>query len=243
MARDRRFCMQDTPFPSWDSIGEESWAHPVSRRFLGPKMQVRRIRPQDEDYDKVVALRYQGFVESGFIHPTRAGRSSMRLARDEESIILGLFRRSRLHATVTLNTITPRFPGMAMELDKKVLIKHAHFRDPAVLEITKLVVDRGTRGRRAALALLFVSSLIARILGKVHLWQVSRDVRSDVSWRVGLGFDYSVAGQFIDPDLNLMPSRVGYLYLPSVVDNPRVPSFIKQIYRDALTAPLEEALA
>ena len=50
----------------------------------------------------------------------------MCLARDEDSIILGLFSEARL-ATMTLNTITPRFPGMAMELDKKVSINHAHF--------------------------------------------------------------------------------------------------------------------
>jgi len=206
-------------------------------------MQVRRVRPEGEDYDQVIALRYQGFVESGFIDPARAGRSTMRLARDRDSIILGLFRRRRLHATVTLNTITPRYPGMAMELDKKLSLRHAHFRDPAVLEITKLVVDHGTRGRRAALALLYVCSFIGRVLGKVHLWQVSRDVPSDVSWRVGLGFDYSVGGRFIDPDLNGMPSRVGYLYLPSVTENPRVPPLIKAIYSDALNAPVEDASA
>ena len=206
-------------------------------------MVVRRVRPGDEDYDKVVALRYRGFVESGFVDPERTGPEVMRLPRDRESIILGLFRRRRLQATVTLNTISPRFPGMAMELDKRVRLDHAHFRDPAVLEITKLVVDRRARGRRAALALLYVCSLIARTLGKVHLWQVSRDVPSDVSWRVGLGFDYSVAGPFIDPDLNDMPSRVGYLYLPAVDENPRVPGFIKEIYRDALSAPLQDISA
>lgn len=227
---------------SWESICEQTWSPLLRRRrFLGPRMLVRRVRPGGEDYDQVVALRYRGLVESGFIDPFRTGPLAMRLSRDEESIILGLFRRRRLHATVTLNTISPRFPGMAMEMDKKVSISHVHFRDPAVLEITKLVVDRGTRGRRAALALLFVSSLIARLLGKIHLWQVSRNVSSDISWRVGLGFDYSVGGPFTDPDLNDVPSRVGYLYLPRVTENPRVPLFIKEIYRDALNAPLEDA--
>jgi hypothetical protein len=235
--------MQEAVLPSWDSISERAWARFVRRRFLAPGMRVLRIRPEDPLYARVIALRYQGFVESGFIDPSRTGRASMRLARDEDSIILGLFRGRHLHATLTLNTITPRFPGMAMELDKKLSLDHAHFRDPAVLEITKLVVDPGTRGRRTALALLFVSSLIARILGKVHFWQVSRDIPSDVSWRAGLGFDYSVGGRFIDPDLNGMPSRVGYLYLPAVTDNPRVPPLIKEIYHDALSAPLEEALA
>ena len=233
--------MERPPVPTWESIGEETWDRMLRRRFLRGGMRLRRIRPVDLDYGKVIELRYRGFVESGFVDPRRTGPAAMRLERDEESIILGLFRRKRLHATLTLNTISRRFPGMAMELDKKVVIPHAHFRDPAVLEITKLVVDCGTRGRRSALALLYVSSLVARILGKLHLWQVSRDVPSDVSWRVGLGFDYSVSGPFVDPDLNLMPSRVGYLYLPSVTENPRVPRFIKELYREALSTPLEAA--
>ena len=231
--------METTPVATWETIGEETWDRPLRRRFLGGAMRLRRIRPRDDDYSKVIDLRYHGFVESGFIDPRRTGRTAMRLERDEESIILGLFRRRRLHATVTLNTISRRFPGMAMELDKKVVIAHEHFRGPEVLEITKLVVDRTTRGRRSALALLFASSMIARIVGKLHLWQVSRDIPSDVSWRVGLGFDYTVGSPFIDADLNQMPSRVGYLYLPSVTDNPRVPRFIRELYRDALRPPVE----
>jgi hypothetical protein len=221
-------------YPTWESICEQNWAPLLRRRFLAPKMQIRRVRPGDEGHSEVIELRYEGFVESGFIDPERTGTGAMRLARDEDSIILGLFRGKRLLATMTLNTITPRFPGMAMELDKKVSIPHAHFRDPAVMEITKLVVHRSIRGRRAALGMLSVSSLIARLLGKLHLWQVSRDVPSDVSWRVGLGFDYSVGCRFNDPDLNNMPSRVGYLYLPAVMENPRVPAFIKAIYGEAL---------
>ena len=233
--------MSDVAVPSWDSITERTWAPPPRRRFLGhflgPRTRIRRVRPFDPEYGQVVALRYRGFVETGFVDPVRTAESAMRLARDDDSIILGLFRRNRLLATMTLNTITPRFPGMAMELDKKVRINHAHFRDPAVLEITKLVIDRGIRGRRMALGMLYVSSLIARVLGKLHLWQVSRDVPSDVSWRVGLRFDYSVGIRFNDPDLNDMPSRVGYLYLPSVMENPRVPGFIKAIYEDELNDP------
>jgi len=81
----------------------------------------------------------------------------------------------------------------------------------------------------------------ARILRKPHLWQVSRDIPSDMSWRAGLGFDYSVQCRFHDPDLNEMPSQVGYLYLPTVVDNSRVPPFIKAIYQEALTVEIQEA--
>lgn len=228
---------------TWESISETTWGPLLRGRFLGPRMQIRRVRPDEEDYGKVIRLRYDGFVESGFIDPDRTGESAMRLARDRDSIILGMFRRKRLLATMTLNTITPRFPGMAMELDKKVDIEHAHFRDPDVMEITKLVVDRHIRGRRIALGMLFVTSLIARILRKPHLWQVSRDIPSDMSWRKGLGFDYSVRCRFLDPDLNAMPSQVGYLYLPTVVHNPQVPSFIRAIYHEALTVELREASA
>jgi hypothetical protein len=228
---------------SWDSISERIWGPLLRRRFLGPRVAIRRVRPDGEDYGKVIKLRYRGFVESGFIDPRRKGESAMRLARDKDSIILGMFRGERLLATMTLNTITPRFPGMAMELDKKVAIEHPHFRDPGVMEITKLVVDRHIRGRRIALSMLFVASLIARILRKPHLWQVSRDSPSDMSWRRGLGFDYSVRCRFHDPDLNEMPSQVGYLYLPTVVHNRQVPPFIRAIYQDALTVELREASA
>lgn len=230
-------------FISWDSISESIWGPLLRGRHLGPRVRIRRVRPDDENYAKVISLRYRGFIESGFVDPRTTAESAMRLARDQESIILGMFRRNCLLATMTLNTITPRFPGMAMELDKKVRITHPHFRDSGVMEITKLVVDRRTRGRRIALGMLFVTSLIARILRKPHLWQVSRDVPSDMSWRTGLGFDYSVRCRFRDPDLNQMPSQVGYLYLPTVTQNPHVPPFIRAIYREALTAQVQEASA
>jgi hypothetical protein len=230
-------------FISWDSISENEWGPLIRRRFLGPRVSIRRVRPEDGDYAKVINLRYRGFIESGFVDPRTKDESAMRLARDRDSIILGMFRRTRLLATMTLNTITPRFPGMAMELDKKVRIAHPHFRDPGVMEITKLVVDRHTRGRRIALGMLFVTSLIARILRKPHLWQVSRDIPSDMSWRTGLGFDYSVRCLFHDPDLNQMPSQVGYLYLPTVTQNLEVPPFIRAIYQEALTAQVQEASA
>jgi hypothetical protein len=228
-------------FTTWESIGESTWEPLLRRRYLAPRVHIRRVRPGESGYDQVIKLRYRGFVESGFIDPSSTDESAMRLARDQDSIIVGMFRGRRLLATMTLNTITPRFPGMAMELEKKVHLEHPHFRDPGVLEITKLVVARDIRGRRIALGMLFVSSLIARVLHKPHLWQVSRDVASDMSWRTGLGFDYSVRCRFHDPDLNQMPSQVGYLYLPAVVHNSRVPRFIKAIYHEALNVELQES--
>jgi hypothetical protein len=224
-----------SPPATWESICETTWGSLLRRRLLSPRVEIRRVRPGDDDYASVVRLRYRGLVESGFIDSRRTDESAMRLARDADSIIVGLFRRDRLLATMTLNTITPRFPGMAMELDKKVQIEHPYFHDPDVMEITKLVVDRDIRGRRIALGMVFLTGLIARLVGKPHLWQVSRDVPSDMSWRKGLGFDYSVRCRFRDPDLNEMPSQVGYLYLPDVRHNPQVPSFIKAIYEEART--------
>jgi hypothetical protein len=238
--RSRRTAPEKECTASWESISELTWGPFLRRRFLGPRVHVKRVRPADKEYGDVVSLRYRGFVESGFVDPTMTGESVMRLARDADSIIVGMFRGKRLLATMTLNTITPRFPGMAMELDKKVHITHPHFRDPGVMEITKLVVDKDVRGSRMALGMLYLTSLIARLLRKPHLWQVSRDIPSDMSWRKGLGFDYSIRCRFRDPDLNQMPSQVGYMHLPSVARNPHVPGFIKAIYQEALEVEPQE---
>jgi hypothetical protein len=237
--RSRRIAPEKECTASWESISELTWGPFLRRRFLGPRVRVKRVRPADKEYVDIVSLRYRGFVESGFVDPAQTNESVMRLARDADSIIVGMFRGKSLLATMTLNTITPRFPGMAMELDKKVRIAHPHFRDPGVMEITKLVVDKDVRGSRIALGLLYVTGLIARLLRKPHLWQVSRDIPSDMSWRKGLGFDYSIRCRFRDPDLNQMPSQVGYMYLPAVVRNPRVPRFIREIYREALDADVQ----
>lgn len=221
---------------SWETITETDWAEQLARSRFSRDHRVRRVFADCPEYEQVVRLRYAGFVESGFLDPKTCSLESMRLPRDPHSIILGLFRRGSLKATVTLNTIGPRFPGMAMELEKGVIVPHEQFRSPDVMEITKLVVDRRARGMRSVLALLSVSVMIAKLLGKTHLWQVSRNPASDISWRTGLGFDYSINFSFVDRSLNDMPSRVGYLHLPSVLNNRSVPRFIRAIYRDALDA-------
>jgi hypothetical protein len=223
----------ERPF-SWDTISEKDWNRYAKRLFTARRIRIVRVRPDSPDYDRVVALRYRGFIESGFVDPAKTGESAMRLERDGDSIILALFRYRKILATMTLNTITPSHPGMAMELEKKIEVPHPYFRDRGVLEITKLVVDPSARGGRSVLDLFAVAMTIARLLGKEHLWQVSRDVASDMSWREGIGFDYSNGFSFRDPSLNGMPSRVGYLYLPTVTRNPKVPSFIKAIYEGAL---------
>ena len=205
---------------TWESISERDWNPALRKRWRlrGERLNIVRVRPGTPRYESV-----------------------LRLPRDSDSVIIGLFRGERILATVTLNTITERFPGMAMELEKKVRLRHAHFRGPHVLEITKLVVAPNVRGKRFVLALLYVSTLVARLLDKDYLWQVSRDVPSDISWRVGLGFDDSVADRFIDGSLNGMASRVGYLHLAEATTNPRVSRFIRGIYADILSMDLAEA--
>ncbi|HEY9594626.1 MAG TPA: hypothetical protein VHE79_09115 [Spirochaetia bacterium] len=225
----------------WYSISESQWEPLIRRRFPLARLRIVRVRPGTAAYEDVVALRYAGFVESGFLDPRRDTRNAMRLPRDEDSIILALYRGHQLLATVTLNTPTRRFPGMAMELEKHVTIDHAYFRDSRALEITKLVVDPSARGMRIVLAMLVVIAFIARIFGKHHLWQVSRDVPADVSWRAGLGFDYSLNVRFRDPALNGMPSRVGYMHLPTAARDPRVPAFVREIYAGSLGIEAEAA--
>ncbi len=224
----------------WDSLSEEHWGPLVRRLFPLSRLRILRVRPGTAAYESVIALRYEGFIESGFLDPSRDGMEAMRLLRDHDSIILGMFRGRRLLATLTLNTPTRRFPGMAMELEKRLNLHHAHFRDSQVLEITKLVVARPARGRRFVFALLAVTGFVARTLDKHHLWQVSRDVPSDVSWRASLGFDYSMGVRFADPAFNGMPSRVGYMHLPTAVLNPQVPAFVRAIYAEALRNDAEE---
>jgi hypothetical protein len=219
---------------TWDSISEKDWNPALRKRLRGQRLKLVRVRPGTPRYESVVRLRYEGFIESGFVDPTASDESVMRLARDPDSVIIGMFRGETILATITLNTITDRFPGMAMEMEKKLRLAHPYFRSPHVLEITKLVVSQAVRGKRFVLALLYVSTLVARLLDKRHLWQVSRDVPSDINWRVGLGFDYSVGEPFIDGSLNGMASRVGYMYLPEATRNPRVPRFIRTMYAEAL---------
>jgi hypothetical protein len=228
---------------TWESISEKDWNPVWRKRWRGPRLSIVRVRPGTPRYESVLRLRYQGFVESGFVDPRISDESVMRLARDQDSVIIGMFRGERILATVTLNTITERFPGLAMELEKKVRLRHAHFRGPHSLEVTKLVVAPSVRGRRFVLALLSVSTVVARLLDKCHLWQVSRDVPSDISWRVGLGFDFSVGDRFIDASLNDMASRVGYMYLPDATRNAKVPRFIRAMYAEILAMDSSEAVS
>jgi hypothetical protein len=124
-----------------------------------------------------------------------------------DSIILGLFRHNELEVSVTLNTITDRFPGLAMELEKQVSLDHPYFRRPDALELSKLVASETARCRRGLLHILYAVFLVARAFNKRHFRQVSRDLDGDISWRERFGFDHSNRYRFNDPSLNGMPSR------------------------------------
>jgi hypothetical protein len=163
----------------------------------------------------------------------------MVLERDIDSVIIGVFRDDLLYATLTLNTVTDRFPGLAMELEKKVRIEHPYFRHPGALEFTKLIGTAAARRSPVSLQLLYVAVLTARALGKPHFWQVSRDVESDILWREKFGFEYSLNYCFADPSLNDMPSCVGYACLDTVLSNPRVHWLVRRTYRSAMRVELD----
>jgi hypothetical protein len=186
-------------------------------------------------------MRFRGMVESGFLDADRDRPSSMELPRDSHSVILGLFLDDALHASVTLNTPTAEYPGLAMELEKGVRVDHPYFRHSASLEFSKLVSSDQARRSPISLQILYVAVLVARHLGKCHFWQVSRDIPSDISWRQRFGFDYSIGYQFADPSLNGMPSQVGYACLDSILDYPKLHWMVRRVYRAALRVELPES--
>ena len=216
----------------WYSICEKDW-DPIIKKFITSiNFSVRRIYPDSLEYDKIVDLRYNGLGESGFIDKTKYDKDFMRLERDCDSIILGLYNiYNRLLGTVTLNAITDKFPKMAMEIEKKVILDHPAFRSKDLLEITKLSISNQFRASRVSLNLYLVTVLIAILLGKKHFWQVSRYIDKDINWRKRFGFDYdSINYVFIDESLNNMKSTVGYLYLPDVLNNNDLSPIIKALY-------------
>jgi len=216
----------------WYTISEKDW-DPIIKRFITSiNFSVKRIYPNSDEYEKVIDLRYNGLGESGFIDKTKFTKECMRLERDSDSIILGLYSSfNRLLGTVTLNTITDKFPKMAMELEKKVILDHPAFHSKDLLEITKLSIINQFRSARVSLNLFLVTVIIAILLGKKHFWQVSRNIEKDINWRERFGFDYrSIKHIFIDESLNNMESTIGYLYLPNVLNNKNLSPIVKTLY-------------
>jgi hypothetical protein len=221
---------------SWETVCEDDWQgylHPSDRLTEG---SVRRIYPDTSAYQQVIDLRYHGLVESGFLDPRQARRESMALERDSDSVIIGLFEDLRLLATITLNIRTPRFPGLAMEMEKGVAIDTPDFLGDKAMECSKFVVHPRARGFRSVLKLLPPVILVSQLFERRYLWQVSRDIPGDRSWREGLGFDYTRGIRFVDRSLNNMPSCVGFLDLDRVLDEPTVPRLVKSIYQRYLPA-------
>ncbi|MFP4431491.1 MAG: N-acyl amino acid synthase FeeM domain-containing protein [Spirochaetota bacterium] len=216
---------------SWETICEDDWRdylHPSDRVNEGT---VRRVYPDTPAYHQVVNLRYHGLVETGFLDPRTARLESMALERDSDSVIIGLFEDLRILATITLNIRTPRFPGLAMELEKGVAIDTPEFLGSRAMECSKFVVHPKARGFRSILKLLPPVIVVSQLFGRRYLWQVSRDIPGDRSWREGLGFDYTQGIRFIDRSLNNMPSCVGSLDLNRVLEKPAVPRLVRSIYR------------
>lgn len=225
---------------NWYNIDEKVWGDFYKQPLKTFSLDVKRIYPNFPDYKQVVHLRYIGMVESKFLDPYEFTPESMILPRDNESIILGLYEADKVVGTLTLNTRTKNYPGLAMELEKKVNINHPYFRDAGVFEFTKLVFSPLARKNRSALNLFTVATFIALYLKKPHFWQVSRDIPADIAWRESLGFDYSNGYSFEDPSLNGMPSRCGYFYLPDVVSNEKLVSYAKKFYKEILAYKFED---
>lgn len=216
----------------WYTISEKDW-NPIIKRFITSiNFSIKRIYPDSQEYEKVIDLRYNGLGESGFIDKTKMTRECMRLQRDYDSIILGLYNiYNKLLGTVTLNTITDNFPALAMEIEKKVILNHEAFHSRESLEITKLSIINQFRSARVSLNLYLVTVIIAIFLGKKHFWQVSRNIEKDIRWRKGFGFDYdSINHVFIDKSLNNMESKIGYLYLPKILENKNLSPIIRSLY-------------
>jgi hypothetical protein len=70
------------------------------KHWRGQRLALLRVRPGTPRYESVLRLRYEGFVESGFIDPRVSDQSVMRLARDRDSVIIGMFRGERILAIV-----------------------------------------------------------------------------------------------------------------------------------------------
>jgi hypothetical protein len=220
---------------SWETISEEFWGPYVNQILTIPTNEIRRVRPEEtEAYRDIAALRFKGLVESNFLDPEKNRPEEMMLNRDSDSIILALYRRGTLRATLTLNTLTSRFPGTAAELEKQVRIDHPYFRSHELLEFTKLVIDTRTRGMRFAFQLVAASCIIAHALNKRHFWQVGRQDSRDISWREKSGFHFDDTWDFHDPSLNGMPSKLGYMDFRAAPDDDRVIWFLRRLYRKIL---------
>ncbi len=217
----------------WYNINEKDWNPIIKKCISSLNFSIKRIYVDSKDYENVIDLRYNGLGESGFINKNIMPKESMKLPRDEDSIILGLYNSfNKLLGTVTLNTITEKYPMMAMELEKKVHLDNTAFKSKELLEITKLSIINQFRSARVSLNLFLVTVIIAIFLGKKHFWQVSRNIPRDIKWRERFGFDYSSINHiFIDKSLNNMESAIGYLYLPDVLGNQNLSPIVRILYK------------
>lgn len=160
--------------------------------------------------------------------------SCMELPRDKESIILAIRKDARIVGTITLNTISPDYQGLAMELEKGVKLDHPHYRSLETIELTKLALAPEARSMKLLLNFSIIPALLGRIFGKHHHWQVSRNIPRDTLQRERLGFGYENNYQFLDRSLNNMNSRVGYFHLPDILKAPKLLSVLRPPLREIL---------
>jgi hypothetical protein len=216
---------------TWNTIDESFWQSliveltPFNIEKYG---SIIRIREDGMFYENVVKLRYEGLVESGFIKATEwSDYNQMRLERDRESIILGYQIRNEIVATMTLNSPSVEFPGMAMLLEKGFACEHSEFTTKNSIEICKFVIDKKYRNFPGIFMFILVPMLIGYALSKSHFWQVVKDCEKDLRFRTRMGFTI-FPKLYIDQSLNNMPSYIGYFNLYELINNP----LISKIQRD-----------
>ena len=227
---------------TWNDINERIWQPFIERHtpFSAEKHgMIVRIRPNDDRYKDVIRLRYHSFVESGFLLPSDPpDYNQMQLERDDDSIILGHLFKEELWGTMSLNTPSPRYPGLAMLLEKGFKVEHNEYCSNRSIEICKFAIPswHGHAVGKWKLLFIMVPMLIGHLLGKHHFWQVVKDHPRDIRFRERMGFSM-LPMKFIDRSLNDMPSYVGYFHLYDLVEHAGLVelqrNFARMLFRSA----------
>jgi hypothetical protein len=219
---------------SWNTITERDWNQYLPDRFRSDDSRIVRVFPGSPLYSEVVSLRYEGLVRSGYLDPKRHDISCMRLARDSDSIIVALLIDHKVSASLTFNTPTVRFPRLAMELEKGIVLDHPRFHDPGTLEFVKLVAAPHVRPLRHGVNLFLLGCVLGVLFSKTHFWHVSRTVEPAMAFMRKFGFAYSESNTFVDAGLNNTKSCAGYCSLDSICTSPEVPRDLRTCVMEIL---------
>jgi hypothetical protein len=223
----------------WNTITEQDWNEYLPERFSCAGSRIVRVFPDSPLYSSVVALRYAGLVRSGYLDPARHDPSCMRLARDTDSIIAALLVNDEVAVSLTFNTPTQRFPRLAMELEKGIVLDHSRFRDPNVIEFVKLVAVPHVRPFRYGVNLFLLGCLLGIMFSKPHFWHVSRTVGPAMAFMRKFGFTYSDSHAFVDAGLNNTKSCAGYCSLDSICCSEAVPNDLRRCVQEMMERNLE----